>query len=140
MEIPSIGDKKRAKILRKWHRTIKLDELTDSAKKAEKGLLWLLAQSPIIHVGAHTIEAADSLVKMAILSGFKNSGMKSAGKKNIVEVRSTERLDAPIGKDGKLFCNDEYLQLLVDISNSVMEKSNGKLRRFKKKLRNIPVP
>ena len=137
LEIPSIGDKKRAKMLGKWHRFIKSEELMGSAKNAEKGLLWLLAQSPIIHVGAQTVEAADKLVKIAVSSGFKNSGVKSTGRKIIVEICSTERLDAPIGKDGTLFCNEEYLQLLVDISNNVIEKSNGKLQRFEKKLRNI---
>ena len=81
LEIPSIGDKKGAKFLGKWHRNVSLNEVMNSAGKAEKGLLWLLAQSPIIHVGVNTIEAADRLVKVAISSGFKNSGVRSIGKK-----------------------------------------------------------
>ena len=137
LEIPSIGDKRGAEFLEKWHRTIELDEFIISAKKAEKGLLWLLAQPPIIHIGTHTIDDADALVKMARSSGFKNSGIKSIRKKIIVELCSTERLDAPVGKDGALFCDEKYLRLLIDISNNVIEKSAVKLKTFEKKLRNI---
>ena len=48
---------------------------------------------------------------------------------------STERLDAPVGKDGELFCNDEYLDLLVNISNEIIKKSSLKLQKLEEKLR-----
>ena len=135
LEIPQIGDKKRARFLGKWHRNITADEITSAVKKAKIGLLWLLAQSPILHIVANKTETADKMVKIANASGFKNSGVKSTGKKTIVEVCSTERLDAPIGRDRLLFCNDEHLQLLVDIANEVIEKSTVKLHRFEQKLK-----
>lgn len=139
LEIPSIGDKKNAKFLGKWHRIIEPEELSEVVNEAKKGQLWLLAQSPIIHIVADTYERADKMVKTAISSGFKNSGVKSIGKKIVAEVCSTERLDAPIGMNGSLFCNEEYLQLLVSIANEVLDKSNKKLLRFKIKLRNIYI-
>jgi len=135
LEIPRIGDKKSAEFLGKWHRTIAFDEILSAAKKAKTGLLWLLAQPPIIHIAADDTAAADKMIKIANASGFKNSGVKSIGKKIIIEVCSTERLDAPIGREGTLFCNGEYLQLLVDIANEVIEKSAVKLHRFEQKLR-----
>ena len=137
LEIPRIGDKKNAQHVGKWHWPISLDDLKGSVKKSKKGVLWLLAQSPIFHIGAVTLEHGDKLVKLAVASGFKNSGVKSTGKKIVVEVSSTERLDAPIGNDGILFCDDAYLRLLVDIANSVMEKSALKLQRFETNLRNL---
>jgi tRNA wybutosine-synthesizing protein 3 len=135
LEIPSIGDKKEAVFLGKWHREIDSSELISAAKKSEKGMTWLLAQAPILHLGAKTISAADELLKTAISCGFKDSGLKSLGKKIIIEVCSTERLDAPVGKDGILFCNDNHLQLLVNISNEVIRKSSVKLKKFEEKLR-----
>ena len=135
LEIPAIGDKKQAKFLGKWHRTIMIDELFKSSKTADKGFLWLLAQSPILHVGVLDLNAAEKLVKLAILSGFKNSSIRSIGKNIVIELCSTERLDTPIGKDSVLFCESNYLQLLVDVSNSVMEKSTMKLERLEKNLR-----
>jgi tRNA wybutosine-synthesizing protein 3 len=135
LEIPSIGDKKGAVFLGRWHRQIESSELISAAKKSEKGMIWLLAQAPILHAGAKTISAADELLKTAISCGFKDSGLKSLGKKIIIEVCSTERLDAPIGKDGVLFCNDEHLKLMVNISNEVIRKSSVKLKKFEEKLR-----
>ena len=134
LEIPHIGDKKRAVFLGKWHRTIESKEIKESVEKANRGLLWFLAQSPIIHIVSDTYESADTMVKTAIACGFKNSGFKSLGKKIVIEICSTERLDAPVGRNGKLFCDNEYLDLLVDIANDVFMKSKEKLARFEKTL------
>jgi len=135
LEIPAIGDKKNARFLGKWHHMITFDDLQLVEGNAKKGLLWLLAQSPIIHIGAKSVSSADKLLKIAVSSGFKNSGLKSIGKKIIVEICSTERLDAPIGKNGRFFCRGEYLSLLVEIANSVIERSYFKLQRFENKLK-----
>jgi tRNA wybutosine-synthesizing protein 3 len=134
LEIPQIGDKRGATFLGVWHRTVELEEFKAAATKATKGLLWLLAQAPILHIGAQTLELADKMVKTAISCGFKNSAVKSLGKKIRIEICSTERLDAPIGRDGCLFCKDEHLSLLVEISNEVIERSGKKLARFAKKV------
>ena len=105
LELPVIGDKKNAKFIGKWHRTINSDEVISSLEKTDKGQLWLLAQSSIIHIGAKTNESADKLLKIAYSCGFKHSGFKSLENRYIIEICSTERLDAPVGQDGKLFCD-----------------------------------
>lgn len=135
LEIPQIGDKKNADFLGRWHRAIELDEILSASKRAKKGQIWLLAQSPIIHVVVADIQAADKIIKLANASGFKNSGIKSTTKKIICEICSTERLDAPIGKNKTLFCEKEYLQLLVNIANDIIDKSTKKLLRFEHKLK-----
>lgn len=135
LEIPTIGDKKNARFVGIWHRTIEPKELLSALKEAKTGLLWLLAQSPILHISAKTSMAADKLVKIANASGFKNSALKSIGNKIVIEVCSTERLDSPIGKDSVLFCNKDHLELLINISNEIIKKSSLKLQKFEEKLR-----
>ena len=137
LQIPRIGDKKRAEFLGIWHGTISPSEITLAATKATQGLLWLLAQAPILHIGVQTSQLGDLLVKTAVSSGFKNSGIKSTGKKIVLELSSTERLDAPIGRDGRLFCEKEYLHLLTEIANEVIERSQEKLIRFEKNLKKL---
>lgn len=137
LEIPQIGDKRHATFLGIWHRTIDQRELTAAATKATVGLLWLLAQAPILHVGAQNLELADKLIKTAVSCGFKNSAVKSTGKRIVIEICSTERLDAPIGRDGSLFCGEDYLSLLVEISNEVIIRSRQKLCRLTKKIGKI---
>lgn len=134
LEIPHIGDKKGARFLGVWHRTIQQEELSAASKKATKGLLWLLAQAPIIHIGVENLPLADRMVKTAVGCGFKNSAIRSLGKPIIIELCSTERLDAPIGRDGGLFCSEKHLTLLVEISNEVIERSSEKMSRLAEKL------
>lgn len=135
LEIPQIGDKRGATFLGVWHRTIEPGELEEAATKATQGLLWLLAQAPILHVGVQTTELANKMVKTAVSCGFKNSAMKSTGRKIIIEICSTERLDAPLGRDGRLFCDREYLIMLIEIANEVIERSKEKLNQFEKRLK-----
>jgi tRNA wybutosine-synthesizing protein 3 len=134
LEIPSVGDKRAASFLGVWHRTILLSEFCSSSSLARDGLLWLLAQSPILHIGAENLHLADTMVKLAVSCGFKNSALKSTEKKIILEICSTERLDAPIGRDGVLFCDEQYLDLLIEISNKIIQRSHEKLDRLAKKI------
>ena len=134
LEIPEIGDKKNAKFLGKWHRQINLDELLDASKTASKGYIWLLAQSPIIHIASRTLSDAEEILKIGVSCGFKNSGIKSLGKNIIVEICSTERLDSPVGLNGNMFFNERYSELLIEIVNNVIEKSNKKLKKLEELL------
>jgi len=135
LELPCIGDKKNAKFLGKWHWNIEPSEVISASEKAKTGQLWLLAQSPIIHIAAKTNLDAEIILKTAISSGFKNSGLKSLGKKIVVEICSTERLDVPIGENGRLFCDGRYLCLLVEIANDVIKNSGFKLNRLTNELK-----
>jgi tRNA wybutosine-synthesizing protein 3 len=134
LEIPSIGHKREAQFLGKWHRTVALEEVLSSARKGKKGEVWLLAQPPIFHVVSENLTAASELLKVAIASGFKNSCFKSVGKKIVVELASTERIDVPLGVDGKVVCGEEYLMLLLDSANYIMAKATSKIRRLEKNL------
>jgi tRNA wybutosine-synthesizing protein 3 len=127
LELPQIGDKKNAKILGKWHITITPTILTTAITSASKGMIWMLAQSPIIHITTTSYQEADNLLKKAIQAGFKNSGIKPQGKHIHLELCSTERLDAPIGADGALFGSSDYIKLLVKISNDIIIKSINKI-------------
>ena len=134
LEIPKIGDKKNAKSLGKWHRTIEINEFKEAFKKSEKGQLWLLSQAPIIHVFSKDLESGDKLVKKAVSCGFKNSGFRSISKNIVIEITSTERLDCPIGFDSELYCDEKYLKLLVKIANNIIKKSTSKLEKLEENL------
>jgi len=135
LELPDLGDKKNAEFLGKWHRKIMPEDVFLALEKSSgKGQLWFLAQSPIIHVYAKNIESADKLVKIAVTCGFKHSSFKTNKKNIIVEIASTERIDVPVGLNGKLYCDKKYIFLLVDIANKVFKKSLLKLEKLKNTL------
>lgn len=137
LELPALGDKRRARILGKWHQRVDLKQIETCVLDAKEGMIWLFAQAPILHIGCDTLESANTLVKLAVSCGFKNSMIKSTGKKIVVELSSTERVDVPLGADGELFCDMRYLQLLTDISNMVLQRSELKIQQLEKKLRNL---
>jgi len=134
LELPEVGDKKNAKFLGKWHRKIEKNEFLDAIKKSSKGQVWFLVQSPIIHIFSKDLDSGDKLVKKAISCGFKNSGFRSIKKNIVVEITSTERIDAPVGIDGCLYFKDDYIDSLLDLSNNMVERFYEKLDRLKKEL------
>ena len=134
LELPEIGDKKNAKWLGKWHHTVDIDDITNAIVKSKTGLLWILAQAPILHIHSRDLESADEMIKNAVSCGFKNSGFKSIKKNVIIEITSTERLDVPIGKDSKIFCDTNHMSLLIDIANDVLIRSQKKLEKFQESL------
>ena len=136
MEIPCVGMKKEACFLGRWHDFVDVDQVKNALAQAKKGFIWFIAQPPIFHVVADDLEYAESLVKTGIASGFKNSALRSIGKKIVVELSSTERFDVPLGKDGIVFCDEKYIALLCSIANDLMCKSADKLVSFEKAVSN----
>ena len=134
LEIPSFGKKRKAKFLGKWHRKVKLEEIEKALKKAKEGEIWFLVQSPIIHVSTISMENAKKLLTIANQSGFKYSSIKALNGRVVVEILSTERIDTPLGKDGKIYGNNEYLKILVDIANEMISRMDKKLKRLERNL------
>jgi len=135
IELPRIGAKMEAKFLGKWHREITKEELGIALKKYRKGELWLIAQGPIIHVAARSLEDAVGLLKTALRCGFKKSGIISVSKSRVnVEILSTERIDIPIGAGGRVLCDDAMLDFFVEKADTAIEKSDSKLKRLIKEI------
>ena len=134
IEIPFPGKKRKARFLGKWHNEIKEEDVYNALKKAKNGEIWFLVQSPIFHIASISMRNAKKLLNLAIQSGFKYSSIKAFNGKVMIEILSTERIDAPIGKDGKLYVSNDYIKLLVEISNILMEKMQKKLKKFEKGL------
>lgn len=127
LEVPSIGNKTGARFLEKWDDAIDTAALQRALARANDGELWLMAQPPIFHIAATDIEAAAALVSVARESGFKNSSIKALGSRIRVEIASTEEMDVPLGKDGRLFCDRKYLELVVELANEILYSVQEKL-------------
>jgi tRNA wybutosine-synthesizing protein 3 len=134
LQLPQIGNKKKAVFLGKWHRRITFDELTAAVSKYDVDQLWILGQPSIFHIGCRSIEAADTMVKIGVASGFKHSGIKSLQDQIIAEVCSTERVDMPIGEQGCVLVDKKMLQFLLQKVNRVIKRTKEKLGRFEQNL------
>ena len=140
--LPEIGAKRAAEFIGKWHRPpVSREEVQEAIKqKGKEGItegreIWLLSQSPILHVACRDLEKAKALLRIAIESGFKYSGIKAIANaegngKVMVEIVSTERMDVPLGKDGVMFCSEAHLDFILSKANFMLERGKGKLKRF----------
>jgi len=135
IRLPEIGAKREAEFIGKWHRSVTKEEVLEAIKTTEKGEIWLLSQSPILHVACRSLEKAKTLLRIAIESGFKYSGIKAISNlkdngKVVVEIMSTERMDVPLGKDGVMFCSEGHMDFILSKANFMLERGKGKLKRF----------
>lgn len=150
ISIPEIGAKRAAKFIGKWHRPpVSREGVQEAIKlKGWEGIaggkeIWLLSQSPILHVACRDLEKAKLLLDIAIASGFKYSSIKAIAnavdnEKVMVEIVSTERMDVPLGKDGVLFCSEGHMDFILSKANFMLERGKGKLKRFYSGLEELP--
>jgi len=132
IEEPALGAKPLARWLVKVHRPIEFEEARRALKNAEKGLIFLKSQPPIFHIVAEDLERAKKLHELGLASGFKYTTFKVISKRYLVEINATEYLTAPLGKDGKILVSDDYLRFALEIGNSMLRRSKGRLPRLMK--------
>lgn len=88
----------------------------------------------ILHVACADLESARKLYDKAKLAGWKKSGIIASGKRFVVELNSTEKLEFPIMAKGKILVSDEFLKLIVKKTNENLKKSWAKIERLKESI------
>ncbi|MBO8175483.1 MAG: hypothetical protein H0Z18_09520 [Thermococcus sp.] len=131
IEEPDLGAKPLSRWLIKEHRPITFEEAKDSLKKAQRGFIFLKSQPPIFHIVAESFEIAKKLHELGLASGFKYTTFKAVKERILVEINGTEYLTAPLGKDGKVLVDDEYLKFAVELGNTMLTRAKSRLPRLK---------
>jgi len=130
IEEPALGAKPLSRWLIKVHREMTFEEAKDALEKAKEGLIFLKSQPPIFHVVAEDLERAKKLHELGLASGFKYTTFKVISNRYLVEINATEYLTAPLGRDGKVLVNDDYLRFALEIGNAMLRRSKGRLPRL----------
>ncbi len=135
--LQDLGSKKEDFHVERWHRKIKFSELKKSLEKLpDKGATRLIQESGILHMVARNSENGTLLLKIALASGFKHSGFQVFKEPRfLVEICSSERIDVPIALNGNLIVDEKYLKYLVKLANEKFLKSQKKLKRLEKELK-----
>jgi len=98
---------------------------------AGEGLTLFKYEGFVIHVEARTLETARGLLTAALECGYKNSGMV-IGKRFMVGIRGTLKIDAPVAENGQWMITEEYLQLLGRMANDKFADNEARLEKFQK--------
>jgi len=127
-------DKKQKKpglFLKVYHDKIKFKQLKDDLNKMGRvELIKFKQEPPILHVHCKTLKDAQILLKKAQLAGWKKSGIISSGKRFILELNGTERLEFLIMNKGFILVNNQYLELVVKRCNSNLRNGWLKIKKL----------
>lgn len=117
------------------HETIDFDDvkaaLTGDKLPADYGTIWFKFEPVILHIQCRSIEQAKALFNTAIGAGMKNSGIM-LGKKIMVAVRCSLKIEAPIGDGGKLLVDDAHLHALVAMTKNMYVQNEQRKNRFER--------
>lgn len=113
------------------HELINLIEIKSKLNKLpKKGIFKYKFDGPIIFVVCKDIESAKKIFSLAILAGFKESGIKITNKLFGVEIKSGEKLEFPVSLENKIFVNDDFLRIIVELSNKKKKIGWKKIENF----------
>uniref|UniRef100_A0A7N0UT81 SAM-dependent methyltransferase TRM5/TYW2-type domain-containing protein n=2 Tax=Kalanchoe fedtschenkoi TaxID=63787 RepID=A0A7N0UT81_KALFE len=84
----------------------------------------------IIAVECRDVASAQTIVSLAIAAGFRESGITSVGKRVIVGIRCSIRMEVPLGETGRVLVSTEYVEFLVGVANQKMEANRKRTDGF----------
>ena len=140
LAIPSSNKKNEVEYLFRSHKKIGYNEIKKilKSKKELKNDVWFKVQPAIIHVACNDIKNTKKILNIARDIGFRRSGIISVGKNKIImELISTERIDAIVGKNGKLLIDEGYFKVLVKEGNKKLEKTWEKIDKLHNNLNKL---
>jgi len=97
-----------------------------------KGLIWFKLDSCILHVACKSVSDAVVLLNKAKLAGWKRSGIMNIGKRNLVELISTETMSFPVINNCKLLVSEDFLKLSLEKANEKLERIWLKIEKLEK--------
>jgi tRNA wybutosine-synthesizing protein 3 len=132
-----LGSKRESSFIACWHRKVSPIEVVKEVK-AVPGILYFKCEPPILHIAARDTEAAGRLLIAARESGFKHSGIQAIKPERVmVELVSTETIDAPImEKDGKMV-SDGYIKYLSRLANKKYARAQLKIKKLERKIKEM---
>ncbi|MFA7707452.1 MAG: tRNA wybutosine-synthesizing 3 family protein [Candidatus Pacearchaeota archaeon] len=130
--IKALEEKAEDVFLFRTHDKISFNELKKAlgvAGEKYKELVEFQQTTCILHVACESLKDAQEIVNKAKLAGWKRSGIMG-GKRNMVELHSTESISFPIMNNGKVLVDDDFLKLIVKQANSKLERTWEKIQRL----------
>lgn len=110
-------------------------EASQSSEDATRYILFKF-EPFILHVKCRDPETARQLYTVAMASGYRESGI---GSNNLVAVRTSIRLDVPIGQliadlEMQLYVSEEYLAVLTRLAHARFEENERKYEGLQKRI------
>ncbi len=120
--------------LKIWHDKVYFDNFKEVLNNllSKKEIIKFKLEPPILHVVCRDLNKATDILEKAKFLGFKRSSILTFDKNIVVEINSSERFEFPIIKNDKVLVDDEFLKLVLEMSNYKMERGWEKIKRLEK--------
>ena len=119
------------------HELADKQDVVKSLEELPKKRVWFRQEGPILHIACANVEAAQKIINLAKLTGYKRAGAFNLDSKIIVEIVSSETIEAPISENKKLLVSKEYVEYLVEQANKKLSKSWKRLEEFEKQIEEL---
>tara|TARA_Y100000310_G_C20676511_1_gene813391 strand:+ start:99 stop:668 length:570 start_codon:yes stop_codon:yes gene_type:complete len=134
--VEDIDKKAPGVFLFRTHEKVEFDELKkgllEVAAQVSEGIVMFKQEPCLVVVSCRDRDSQWRLFSEARNNGWKKSGILSLDRKLLVELMSSENISFPVVKDGKILVDDEFLKVVIDKSNSNLEKGWEKIKSLKK--------
>ncbi len=115
-----------------WHDEINFEDLKSELGSVDgESIIKFKTEPPIIHVACKDLDSASELLENAKHIGFKRSGINTISRNILLELNSTEKLEFPIMKNGKVLVDEEFLKIIIEKSNFLLKKGWAKIQKLK---------
>jgi len=132
--IKALDEKAEDVFLFRTHKKISFEELKKALEEVGgkyKGLIEFQQTTCILHVACESLKDAQEIVNKAKLAGWKRSGIMG-GKRNMVELHSTESISFPIIENNKVLVDDDFLKLIIKEANKKLGRTWEKIKRLER--------
>lgn len=129
-------NKKESAFHRKWHRTVKFDEINEGINSFEGDILWLKQEPLILHIGTNNLENAKIILRICEKIGIKRAGIKVAKSgKFIIEILGSHNITMPVRENKKTLIDLNFLKFIVKKSNEKFNKNKQTLKDLEKEIK-----
>jgi len=95
-------------------------------------LIKFKLEPPIIHIACRDMKKATFMLEKAKGVGFKRSSILTSDRNIIIELNTSDRMEFPIIKNGKILVDDEFLKLVIKMSNEKLNRGWVKIKKLEK--------
>jgi tRNA wybutosine-synthesizing protein 3 len=133
-----IDEEKKGKglMLKIYHDLISLEQLKKDLNeliKTGKNIRFKM-EPCALHVACKSFEDAQKICELARFIGWRRTGIISSERRFVIEMNSTEKLDFPIARKGKILIDDNFLKIIAEDANRKLKKCWWKIEELEKKI------
>ncbi len=129
-------NKKDAHFHKKWHSTVKIEELWEWIEKKTTGVLWFKVNPLILHIGCVDLEKAKKILEIMKLAGIKRGGIIVVKKdKILIEFQGSQEMSLPVKEENQIIIEKKFMKKMLEYANKKIEKNYKQLEKLEKIMR-----